>query len=528
MARLVTRKTVGLVAGACLAATAVVGCGSSSGDTAGAATFTLGMSSDPGNLDPQASAASNLYQMSFIAYDPLVSVDGAGKIQSELATSWQVTGQQVVLTLHKGITCSDGSAFSAQTAADNVNYVVDPKHSSPFAGVFIPAGAKATADTATNKVTITLPAPAPFILNGLAGVPMVCAKGLTDRKVLAAGTDGTGPYQLSQAVPSDHYTFTKRAGYAWGPGGTTTSAPGLPAQIVVKIVQNETTSANLLLSGQINAVPVLGPDAKRLAAAHLFAAKVPALNGEMWFNQAPGRTGADPQVRLALTEAVDLGQLAKVLTSGEGQPGTTFAANAPVACPGNSVAKALPPHDLAKAKATLDADGWTVGSGGIRSKDGKQLALTFLYDTLGGSATSAAADLASQQWAQLGLKITPTAQDDTQATNTLFSTGNWDIGWIPVNVSSPDQVVPFLSGPAPAKGDNFAHIDNAAYDSAIAAATKTQGSAGCSQWLAAESNIVSAADAIPFANQVEQVFGKGATFAVVGVLLPTSIHMTGS
>ncbi|HEY3753090.1 MAG TPA: ABC transporter substrate-binding protein, partial [Pseudonocardiaceae bacterium] len=127
MARLVTRKTVGLVAGACLAATAVVGCGSSSGDTAGAATFTLGMSSDPGNLDPQASAASNLYQMSFIAYDPLLSVDGDGKIQSELATSWQVTGQQVVLTLHKGITCADGSAFTAQTAADNVNYVVDPK-----------------------------------------------------------------------------------------------------------------------------------------------------------------------------------------------------------------------------------------------------------------------------------------------------------------------------------------------------------------------------------------------------------------
>ena len=78
MARLVTRKTVGLVAGACLAATALVGCGSSSGDTASAATFTLAMNSDPGNLDPQASAASNDYQMSFLAYDRLFSIDAAG------------------------------------------------------------------------------------------------------------------------------------------------------------------------------------------------------------------------------------------------------------------------------------------------------------------------------------------------------------------------------------------------------------------------------------------------------------------
>jgi peptide/nickel transport system substrate-binding protein len=246
----------------------------------------------------------------------------------------------------------------------------------------------------------------------------------------------------------------------------------------------------------------------------------------MWFNQDSGRIGADPRVRLALAEAVDLGQLAKVLTSGQGQPGTTFAVDAPQACPGNSVAKALPPHDLAKAEAALDADGWTVGAGGVRAKGGRQLALTFLYGTQGGSAASAAADLASQQWTQLGVKVTLAAQDDTQSTNTLFSTGDWDIAWIPVNVNSPDQLVPFLSGPAPAKGDNFAHIDNAAYDAAVASAAKTEGAAGCPQWLAAESHIVSSADAIPFANQVDKMFGKAATFDVVGELLPTSIRMT--
>ena len=52
-------------------------------------------------------------------------------------------------------------------------------------------------------MTIALAAPAPFVLNGLAGLPMVCAKGMADRKLLATTTDGTGPYQLTQATPSD-------------------------------------------------------------------------------------------------------------------------------------------------------------------------------------------------------------------------------------------------------------------------------------------------------------------------------------
>jgi peptide/nickel transport system substrate-binding protein len=531
MASSVTRSTiaprmVSFVAGACVVATALAACGgSSSADAVSGGTFTLAMTSDPGNLDPQASAASNLYQMSYIAYDPLLGIDGSGRIQPELATSWQVTGQRVVLTLHKGITCSDGTPFTATTAADNVNYVADAKNASPFGGVFIPIGAKATADAATDTVTIALASPAPFILNGLAGVPMVCSKGMANRKILATGTDGTGPYQLSQATPDDHYTFTERTGYTWGPGGATTSAKGLPSQIVVKVVPNETTSANLLLSGQINAAAILGPDAKRLAAAGLFAADVPALSGEMWFNQDSGRAAADPQVRLALAEAVDLGQVEKVLTSGQGEPGTTFAVNAPVACPGNSVAKALPVHDIARARTTLDADGWTVGAGGIRAKGGKQLALTFLYNTTGGSAASAAAELAAQQWGQLGVKVDMAAQDETQSTNTLFSTGNWDIAWEPLNVSSPDQLVPFMSGAGPAKGDNFAHISNATYSGAVTGAARTEGAAGCSQWLAAESTLVSSADVIPFANQVEKLFGKGARFSVVGELLPTSIRM---
>ena len=79
----------------------------------------MAIAGDPGKLDPQSSASSQLFAVNQLAYDNLVSVDGAtGEIQSQLATEWTVDGTTVTLTLAEGITCADGSEFTATTAAD--------------------------------------------------------------------------------------------------------------------------------------------------------------------------------------------------------------------------------------------------------------------------------------------------------------------------------------------------------------------------------------------------------------------------
>lgn len=527
-------RLIATVVGAGVIATVVSACSGSSGGSnpngsggkvVEGGTFTLAMSADPGKLDPQSSAASNLFQMSQFAYDHLVNTSTDGKIVSGLASAWKLSSTKVILTLHKGITCSDGSPFTAADAAANLNYVANPKNQSPFGSTFLPAGAHATADAAAGTLTMTSPKAAPFVLNGLAGIPLVCAKGMQNRKTLASGTDGTGPYQLTQAVAADHYTFTKRAGYTWGPDGIGTSTKGLPDKIVVKIVQNETTAANLLLSGGLNAAAVVGADAQRLEQAHLFSAKSTVVLGEMWFNQAKGRPTVDKPVREALTQALDLAQIRKVATSGRGAPPTTFANNPPAACQGNSVASALPSHDLVAAGKLLDADGWRKGSDGTRSKAGTPLTLRLVYTTGLGSGVSAAAELAVQVWKKLGVKVTSKGQDDTALTQNVFGAGNWDITWLPVNVNSPDQLIPFLSGAVPPAGTNFAHIDNSDYNAGVAKAATIVGAKGCPAWLSAESALVRDADVVPFANQVAQVFGKKARFDFDGVLVPTSIRM---
>ncbi|PRX46913.1 peptide/nickel transport system substrate-binding protein [Prauserella shujinwangii] len=528
-------KLTNLVAyglGLCLIVTAGAGCGgpASSGpgekQYADGATFTLGMSSDPGSLDPQMGAGSMLFTATQFAYDALLSVDGEnGEIRSALAESWTVEGTRVELTLNEGITCADGHQLTATDVADSLNFVADPENQSPFLGTFLPAGARAGGDDGTRTVTITLQQPAPFVLNGLASLPIVCPSGMRDRSVLKTGTAGTGPYELTEAAPGDRYTYTIRDGYTWGPGGATTAAEGMPDTVVIRVVQNPTTTANLLLSGELNAAQVVGPEAERLDKAGLFAARTPALLGEQWYNHADGRVTSDPRVRMALTQALDLDQLRKVMTSGHGTPPTTLAANEPVACPGDSLSGALPEHDPGAAAALLDEAGWTMGGDGVRTKNGRPLELVFLYQNNMGSGGDAAAELAVQQWQAIGVRATARSQNETALTGTIFGAGDWDVAWVSLNVNSPDQLVPFLSGPAAPDGTNFAAIANPRYEAKVADAMKLPGAEGCATWLEAESLLVEEAALVPFANDLTRTFGSGAEFRTPGVLMPTSIRM---
>ena len=500
-------RTIAKAAGVCLTVGALAACGGGGGGAGSSpqgtgaspdqfvdgGTFTMAVGSDPGSLDPQLSASSILNQLTSFAYDSLVATAKDGSIVSQLAKTWKVDGKTVTMTLNDKITCSDGSPFTAADAAANINFMSDPANKSAFVGVYVPAGAKATAQG--SDLTVELAAPAPFVLQGLSSAPMVCKAGLADRKKLEKQTLGTGPFQLKEDVPSDHITYTKRDGYTWGPGGATTAEKGMPATVTAKVVASTTTAANLLLSGGLNAATIIGQDAARMKGAKLYVAEANAVGGENWFNQAAGRPASDPAVRKALTQALNFDQLRAVFTAKQGTAPTTFAAVPPAPCQGTSVVGNLPTGGLDAAKATLDAAGWKAGGDGTRAKDGKPLALTFVYNTQYGPEGAAGGELASAAWKQLGAKVTMTGQDSTAQLNTLFTTGNWDVAWLTLNVSTPDQLVPFFSGPSPQ--NNFSHIKNAAYEAKIAEAAKLPGKQGCATWLEAETALVKAADVFP-------------------------------
>ena len=83
-------KTISTVAGLCVVATALAACSGGGGSSSNApqaggganfvdgATFTMSLTADPGNLDPQLSAANAVFQTTSFGYDTLIHLDKEG------------------------------------------------------------------------------------------------------------------------------------------------------------------------------------------------------------------------------------------------------------------------------------------------------------------------------------------------------------------------------------------------------------------------------------------------------------------
>lgn len=519
-------------AGVMAIALAACGCSKSSPQSAGGQQFASGktltavLSEDPGSLDPDFTSQSITNWFDTFLYDSLLNVGANGQSESGLASKWTGNTTTATFTLHKGITCSDGTSLTASDVAANINFVGNPKNASNKITVDVPPGATATADNTAGTVTVTSPTPSSFLVQNLGRLPIVCPKGMADRALLKEGADGTGPFTLTQALPGNQYTLTARKGYDWGPGNWQPDPKGFPAKVVFKVVSNVTTAANLLLTKSANLASVTGADEQRLEAKHLLERNVVSPLGELWFNQKPGLPTSDVAVRKALTEALDLPQLGQVDSSDEGVPITSLVASGfGSPCQGNTVSGNLPAHSVAAAEATLNAAGWKVGPGGIRVKNGKKLTMTVIY--VSGAASEAAAELLQKDWNSIGVQVTLSGLSVTELSGVVFSAaGNWGASFIALGITLPSQLVAFFSGPTPPTGRNFAYVDNPTYDADVKAASALPGAGGCSEWNAAERSLIRQLDIVPFVDAGSPWFAQGATFAISdGAPAPTSIRM---
>jgi peptide/nickel transport system substrate-binding protein len=492
-------------------------CGHDSGSGSGGRqpvngkTFTMAVTGDPGNLDPHFTSLSVTGQVDRFLYDQLLGFAPDGTILPGLAEKWQSTGTTATFTLRKGVTCVDGSPLTATTVAANISFVGDVKNGSSRVGTYVPAGAKATADDATGVVTVTSPSPDAFLDRNLGGLPIVCDQGMKDRSKLKQSSDGTGEYKLTEAVPDDHYTLVRRKEYAWGPGDFKADTAGLPDTVVIKVIANESTTANLLLSGALNAARFSGPDSQRLRGADYVRRDVLAPTGEIWFNEKAGLPTADLAVRTALMTSLDLKQMQQAYTSGTGSAPTGLVAASMSPCKGDTVTGNLPAFDAAAGKATLA---------------GKKL--TVAWAATGSPGAQAAAELLQQQWTAAGVNVQLKSVTTTQIGQIAAGQLAWDVALFPIEVTLPSQLVPYLSGPTPPNGTNFASFDNKDYIAAVAAAQKQLGDSGCAQWAAAEKAIIQHLDLVPFAAANTPLIARGADVNLSeGDIDPASIRMFG-
>jgi peptide/nickel transport system substrate-binding protein len=443
-----------------------------------------------------------------------------------LAESWQETPTSITYTLKQGITCADGTRFTAETAAANVAYQADPAHGTFWHGSNITAGMTATADGAT--LTITSPEPNPFLLASTGAVEMVCQAGLDDPESLADATNGTALYSLTAAMPGSSYTYTKRDGYTWGPQGVTSDTPGLPDQIVGRVVTDEATAANLLLADELNAASIAGADRKRIEAAGLESVGVLNPIGEMLFNERPDRPTSDERVRRALTLALDRAAVGELVTDGEPEESVSLVNKTPLTCVAGGPLWQLPATDVAAAGALLDEAGWVRGPDGQRSRDGRPLTIRFLYD--GGTPShAAAAEEVQQEWNALGITTELVAEDPAGWSTDLYQSYNWDTGFIQITPGSPVVLSLFFLGETSENGGyNFMAVENPEYEAlARQAFTAPSAEAACGLWQQAERELIERVDVFPVAETETPTYMSRATFEMPGAITPTSIRMLG-
>ncbi|MBB5785576.1 ABC transporter substrate-binding protein [Jiangella mangrovi] len=502
-------------------------CGGSDGDSAGGSgasggdaepvadgAFTTAVAADPGNLHPHLTALSATRAIDAYLYDKLVYFTTDGEELPWLAESWDVTPDTVTYTLRDGITCSDGSPLTATDVAANFQFIADPANQSPMLGVMVPPGLTATADDAARTVTLTAAAPDPFLLQSTGELFVVCKAGLDDPSLLEDGGVGTGMFEFTEVVREDHYTFARRDDYAWGPDGAAAADAGTPATVNVRVIANESTVANLMVSGELNSASVTGPDRQRLEETYEQLA-LRAIVGEIFFNQGEGHPGADDEVRAALAQALDYEELMSVITGGQGQRSESLTILAPAACQYDAVDGNLPEQDTEAAAAVLEGSG---------------LEIDLIYNSTRGDTNVAAAELIASTWTEAGVPTTARGLAPTEYNEVVFATGSWDAALLPVNLRLPNQIVPFLSGPVPADGGtNLAHLDNPEYDAAVAEAMGLSGQDSCPKWQEAEEALFAANDVLIFADETIPFFLAGATAAIGSDgLIPPTLRLTAS
>jgi peptide/nickel transport system substrate-binding protein len=506
-------RTPLILATTCVLVVAACSSSSASQKLASNATFVVPLNSDPGDLNPLTAVNDTARSVDAYTYDSLINLDAAGKVVSGLAEKWSSTSTKAVFTLRQGITCSDGAPLTASDVAANFTFVLNPKNGSFQLGSAVPTNMTVAADDAARTVTMSVPKPYGFLVEGPGSVWIACRKGLDDPKSLAQHTDGTGPYVLSSYVADDHVALTERKDYRWGPGGLGSDTAGFPARVQFKVVQNLTTQVNLFLSGQLNSVTPNAADTPRVTGHGYAKLSQPFGPTDLFYNERSGYPGADPMVRKALTMALDRDSIAKVLTQGRGTAATTLTVTPPHPCGlADNTKGTLPVGGLQAAQAVLDQDGWAVGAGGTRTKNGKKLTIRFAYTT--GQGQDGGAELIRQQWQKLGVDVQLAGQSNNAFLKTLFSGANWEAGIVDLKVIYPNTLVPFLSGKtSDAGGNNFAAIANADYQRLITTASATPGNqGGCQDWAQAEQALFRGADVVPLQVSNVTTYLRGAKY----------------
>ena len=317
----------------------------------------VAFTSDTKTLDPVFSINFSERQPLYLIYNTLLALRPDATIGPELADSWKVSEDGLLLTLHirPGVKFHDGTPVDAAAVKANLDRRLDPAVASPqraqLAAIIDSVAVKGDAE-----VELRLKAPSPGLLGMLAQREGFIASPTAIEKLgadFARNPVGSGPFVFKEWTPGRRIVVERNPDY-WESG-----KPYLD-RVVFNDVSNAVVAVQRLLTGEIDYISALSPtdvrqienrpgiNLERSAAGRLYALQ--------WQVDRPPFN--NEKLRQAVAHAMDRKRIVDILMGGKAAIAEGM--TAPVLWWHNAELKSYP-YDPAKAKALLAEAGYPNG-----------------------------------------------------------------------------------------------------------------------------------------------------------------------
>lgn len=409
--------------------------------------------------------AGEMYAQEML-YETLVNITADG-YEGCLAESWEISedGKTYTFKMREGVTFSDGEVCDAYAIKANFDAIIENKDRHTWLEMMnLLVGVSAPDE---NTFIIELSEPYYPMLTEL-GVTrpfaMISPKAMKDgsTKEGVEAYIGTGPYVLKEFVTDEYAIFERNENY-WG------EKPEIK-QVTVKVIPDNQTRILALEKGEIDLIfgkNMIDADAvNKYIDSNEFevALSEPTSTRHIVLNTSNDIL-LDTAVRKALQHATNREAISQGIFYGLEAPADTLYASTIPYCDIDLKPYA---YDTEIASQMLEEAGWHIGDNGIRSKEGKALSLSLLYNSDSVTEKTIAEYLQSE-YQKLGIELTISGEEE-QSYRDKMKSGNFDmvfnISWgVPYDPQSS-----LAAMRAPVYGDYAAQLglhDKAEIDEAI-------------------------------------------------------------
>ena len=317
--------------------------------------ITVGMSVEPTGLDPTAAAPVAIGQVTWQnIFEGLTTIDKSGKVQPQLAESWQISPDGLTYTfkLRQGVTFHNGVAFDSSVAKFSLDRARGADSVNPQKRYFASIDTIETPDASTLVLKLKQPAGSLLYWLGWPASVMVEPKSAADNKTTPIGT---GPFKFASWAKGSKVDLARNPDY-WN------------KDVSVKLdtasfrfMADPQAQAAALKAGDVDAFPEFA--APELIKSFEGDKRLVTVIGNTELKVVAGMNNArkpfgDKRVRQALMMAVDRATVVEGAWSGLGTPiGSHYTPNDR----GYKDLTGVYPYDPEKAKALLAEAGYASG-----------------------------------------------------------------------------------------------------------------------------------------------------------------------